>query len=280
MSLSKTARKNEKKKTLIHIVLAVGGFIMVSPFLWMVLTSIKTLGETTQVPPTIFPEVIQWENYVEVFTSLPFGNFYLNTVIMTGGIMLGQLLFCSMAGYAFARIDFPGRNALFVLFLSVLMIPPQAFLIPQFFVMEQLGWLNSLQALIMPGLFSAFGTFLMRQFFMTLPKELEESARIDGCNHFQIFWKIMLPLAKPGLIALSITTVLFSWKSLMWPLIVNTSIEKMPLSAGLAYLQGQHVTDYPVLMAGAVLALWPVIVIFIFLQKHFIEGITFTGSKG
>ncbi|WP_205091514.1 carbohydrate ABC transporter permease [Thalassobacillus pellis] len=253
---------------------------MVGPFIWMLLTSIKTVGESTQVPPVIFPEEIQWENYTEIFTSLPFSSFYFNTIVMTGGILIGQLILCSMAGYAFARIDFPGRNGLFILFLSVLMIPPQAFLIPQFFLMESFGWLNTLQALIMPGLFSAFGTFLMRQFFMSLPKELEESARIDGCNHFQIFWRIMLPLAKPGLIALSITTVLFSWKSLMWPLIVNNSMEKMPLSAGLAYLKGQYVTDYPILMAGAVLALWPVIVIFIVLQRHFIEGITFTGSKG
>jgi multiple sugar transport system permease protein len=264
----------------IHLVLIVGAVAMVSPFIWMVFTSVKTLGESTQVPPVFFPEAIKWDNYTEIFSSLPFGNFYLNTVIMTGGIMIGQLILCSMAGYAFARIEFPGRNFLFVLFLSVLMIPPQAFLIPQFFIMEKIGWLNSIQALIMPGLFSAFGTFLMRQFFMTMPKELEESARIDGCNHFQIYWRIMLPLAKPGLIALAITTVLFSWKSLMWPLIVNNSVEKMPLSAGLAYLQGQHVTDYPVLMAGAVLALWPVILIFIILQRHFIEGISFTGSKG
>ncbi|WP_257350229.1 carbohydrate ABC transporter permease [Pseudalkalibacillus decolorationis] len=272
--------RSKYKKSAVHIILIVGSLVMVGPFIWMLLTSIKTLGEATKVPPVIFPSKIQWENYVEVFTSLPFTNFYVNTVIMTGGILLGQLMLCSMAGYAFARINFPGRNILFILFLSVLMIPSQAFLIPQYLLMEKIGWLDSLQALITPGVFSAFGTFLMRQFFMTLPKELEESARIDGCNHFQIFWKIMLPLAKPGLIALSITTVLFSWKSLMWPLIVNNSMEMMPLSAGLAYLKGQHVTDYSILMAGSLLALWPVILIFVFLQKHFIEGITFTGSKG
>lgn len=268
------------KKIAVHIILILGSLVMVGPFIWMLLTSVKTLGETSIVPPIIFPSKIQWSNYVEVFTSLPFASFYFNTVLMTGGILIGQLILCSMAGYAFARINFPGRNVLFILFLSVLMIPSQAFLIPQYLLMEKIGWLDSLQALIIPGVFSAFGTFLMRQFFMTLPKELEESARIDGCNHFQIYWKIMLPLAKPGLIALSITTVLFSWKSLMWPLIVNTSMEKMPLSAGLAYLKGQHVTNYPILMAGSLLALWPVIVIFIFLQRHFIEGISFTGSKG
>jgi multiple sugar transport system permease protein len=253
---------------------------MVAPFLWMILTSLKTLGEAMQIPPTILPELTKWSNYKEVFTSLPFGSFYLNTVIMTGGIVIGQIIFCSMAGYAFARINFPGRDIIFVLFLSVLMVPTQAFLIPQYLMLENVGLLNTLLALILPGLFSAFGTFLMRQIFITLPKELEESARIDGCNHFQIFWWVMLPLAKPGLIALAIVTVLSSWKSLMWPLIVNTSIDKMPLSAGLAYLEGQHITDYPLLMAGALIALWPIIVIFVLLQRHFIEGISFTGSKG
>lgn len=278
--MSTYTSRTKMKKYAVHIILIAGSLIMIGPFIWMLLTSIKSLAETTKVPPVIFPSDIQWGNYVEVFTSLPFTNFYVNTVIMTGGILFGQFVLCSMAGYAFARIDFPGRHVIFVLFLSVLMIPSQAFLIPQYLLMEKIGWLDSLKALITPGLFSSFGTFLMRQFFMTLPKELEESARIDGCHHFQIFWKIMLPLAKPGLIALSITTVLFSWKSLMWPLIVNNSIEKMPLSAGLAYLKGQFITDYPILMAGSLLALWPVILTFVLLQRHFIEGITFTGSKG
>lgn len=263
----------------IHIILIIGSLIMVAPFIWMILTSIKPLGEAMQIPPTFLPEETKWSNYTEVFTSLPFGSFYLNTIIMTIGTVIGQIILCSMAGYAFARINFPGRNAIFILFLSVLMIPGQSFLIPQYLLMDKLGLLNTLTALILPGLFSVFGTFLMRQIFMSLPKELEESARIDGCNHFQIFWKIMLPLAKSGLLALTIVTVLFSWKSLMWPLIVNTSIEKMPLSAGLAYLEGQHVTDYPMLMAGALIALWPIIVIFVLLQRHFIEGISFTGGK-
>jgi multiple sugar transport system permease protein len=268
------------KNWFVHFILAAGAFVMVAPFIWMVLTSFKTMHESTQVPPVIFPESLQWSNYTDVFTSLPFAQFYLNTILMTAGIVIGQLIFCSMAGYAFARINFPGRNLLFVLFLSVLMIPSQAFLIPQFLLMQKLGWLDSLQALIVPGMFSAFGTFLMRQFFMSLPKELEEAARMDGCNPFQTYWKIMLPLSKPGLIALSITSILFSWKSLMWPLIINNSLEKMPLSAGLAFLRGQHTTDYPILMAGSVLALLPVIIIFIFLQKYFIEGLSFTGSKG
>jgi multiple sugar transport system permease protein len=276
---SKMKTQARLKTISIHTVLIVGAFIMTMPFIWMTLTSLKSLGEALRIPPTIIPENLKLSNYVDVFTSLPFGTFFINTIIVTVVIVLGQILFCSMAGYAFARIVFPGRNILFVLFLSILMIPQQAFLIPQYLLVENLGLLNSLTALILPGLFSAFGTFLMRQFFMTLPKELEESARIDGCNHFQIFWRIMLPLAKPGLLALTIVTVLSSWKSLMWPIIVNTSVDKMPLSAGLAYLEGQYVTDYPLLMTGALLALWPIIIIFVLLQRHFIEGISFTGSK-
>ncbi|RNB87530.1 carbohydrate ABC transporter permease [Brevibacillus fluminis] len=252
---------------------------MVGPFLWMILTSLKTLGESQQVPPVIFPTVAQWKNYAEVLTTIPMLQFYWNTIITTILKVVGQVFLCSLAAYAFARIEFPGRNILFMLFLSVLMVPGQVFLIPQFLIMKDLGWLNTLTALIVPGLFSAFGTFLLRQFFMSLPKELEEAAKLDGCNHFQIYWRIMLPLAKPGLIALAIFVTLWSWNDLMWPLIVNTSPDKLTLSAGLASLQGQHQTNYPILMAGSVLAIWPMILVFVFMQKHFVEGISLSGSK-
>jgi multiple sugar transport system permease protein len=166
-----------------------------------------------------------------------------------------------------------------MLTLSVLMVPGQVFLIPQYMIMKDLGWLNSLQALIVPGLFSAFGTFLLRQFFMTLPKELEEAAKLDGCNQFRTYWQIMLPLARPGMIALAIFVILWSWNDLMWPLIVNTSPDKMVLSAGLASLQGEHSTNYTILMAGSMMAIMPMIVIFLVFQRSFIEGIALTGSK-
>jgi multiple sugar transport system permease protein len=264
----------------IHVILIMGALLMVGPFIWMVLTSLKSIGESTLVPPTIIPKIFRWGNYSEVVTTLPFMIFYSNTIITTFFKTLGQLIFCSMAAYAFARIEFPGRQAIFILFLSVLMVPPQTFLIPQYLIMAKFGWLNSLQALILPGMFSVFGTFLLRQFFMTLPKELEEAARLDGCNHFQIYWRIMLPLAKPGLVALTIFTILWSWNDFLWPLIVNNSPDKMPLSAGLASLNGQYETNYPVLMAGAVLATWPMIIVFVFLQRYFIEGIAMSATKG
>ncbi|MCH6267256.1 carbohydrate ABC transporter permease [Neobacillus citreus] len=252
---------------------------MVLPFLWMILTSLKTYQESIQVPPVFIPEEFQWGNYKEVFGLLPFFKFMYNTVIITLLRTVGQLFLCSLAAYAFARIEFPGRNVLFLLALTVLMVPGQVFLLPQYMIMVKLGWLNTLSAVVVPGLFSAFGTFLLRQFFMGLPKELEEAARLDGCNHFQIYWKIMLPLAKPGLIALGIFTTLWSWNELMWPMIVNSSPESMTLSVGLSSLQGQYLTNYPILMAGSFLAILPMLILFIFLQRQFIEGIAVTGGK-
>ncbi|WP_246484011.1 carbohydrate ABC transporter permease [Heyndrickxia vini] len=252
---------------------------MVVPFLWMILTSLKTYAESIQVPPVIIPKDFQWENYKEVFGLLPFFKFMFNTIIITVLRTAGQLFLCSLAAYAFARIEFLGRNILFMLALAVLMVPGQVFLLPQYMIMVKLGWLNTLQAVIVPGIFSAFGTFLLRQFFMGLPKELEEAARLDGCNHFQIYWRIMLPLAKPGLIALGIFTTLWSWNELMWPMIVNSSPESMTLSVGLSSLQGQFLTNYPILMAGSFLAILPMLILFMILQKQFIEGIAVTGGK-
>jgi len=268
------------RKTLIHLTLIIGAFIMAVPFLWMILTSIKTNAEATAIPPKIFPAIAQWKNYVEVFQKFPFMGYYWNTIVTTAAKTIGQLLFCSMAAYAFARIKFPGRDIIFILYLSVLMVPGQALLIPQYQIISNLGLLNTLTALVLPGLFSAFGTFLLRQFFLSLPKEIEEAAKIDGCNHFQIYWRIMLPLARPGLIALAIFTIMWSWNDFLWPLIVNSSPSKMPLSAGLATLKGQHATDFPLLMAGTFLASWPLIVIFMFFQRTFVEGIALSGRQG
>ena len=272
--------KVKGKKVWIHGILILGVIVTVTPFIWMILTSLKTLGESTLIPPIIFPKKLSFENYKEVVATLPFIKFYMNTIISTLVKTAGQVMFCSMAAYAFARIEFPGRDVIFMIVLSVLMVPGQIFLLPQYMIIQKLGLLNTVSALILPGLFSAFGTFLLRQFFMTLPKELEEAAMLDGCNHFKIYWSIMMPLAKPGLTALAIFTALWSWNDLMWPLIVNTSPEKMTLSAGLASLQGQHLTNYPVLMAGSILAIWPMIILFVIFQKSFIEGIAMSGSKG
>lgn len=273
-------KKINISKLFIHVILILGAVAMVGPFLWMIITSLKTLSESTEVPPTLFPSVINWENYVDIFKIFPFFKFYLNTLLVTVGITGGQIIMCSMAAYAFARIKFPGNKMLFIVFLSVLMVPGQAFLIPQYLIVSGLGWLNTIKALILPGVFSAFGTFLLRQFFLTFPDEIEEAAKLDGCNHFQIYWRIMLPLAKPGLIALSIFTIRYAWNDFLWPLITINSLDKMPISAGLATMQGEHTTNYPVLMAGTLLATWPLIVVFVLLQRHFVEGIALSGRKG
>lgn len=272
-------KKISKGNLLIHIVLIIGAIIMILPFIWMILTSFKTLGESTQIPPKIFPDSLQFSNYTEVLRLLPFGQFYINTLLMLLFRVVGSVLFSAMAAYAFARLEFPGKNFFFSLVLLQMMVPGQLFIIPQFLLVQKLGLLNTVTALVIPGIVSAFGTFLLRQFFMGIPKELEEAAKLDGCSIGRTFFSIILPLANSGLVALGIFSALFAFKDLMWPLIVNMSIEKMTLSAGLASLQGQFSTNFPQLMAGSLLAIWPMLLIFIIFQRKFIEGIATTGGK-
>ena len=272
-------KTSTKKHLAVHAALILGAVTMLVPFLWMVITSLKTLAESTMVPPTLWPETLQWSNYADVWSSLPFAAFYANTFGMILFRVIGSVFFSATAAYAFARIEFPGRNVLFGLVLVTMMIPGQLFLIPQYEIVARLGAVDSLFALVLPGIVSAFGTFLLRQFFLGIPKELEEAAVLDGCSRWQIFWHVMLPLTRSGLIALSIFTALFAWKDLMWPLIVNTSLDKMPLASGLASLQGQYSTNFPQLMAGSMIAIWPMLILFVLFQKQFIQGVAGTGSK-
>ncbi|UJF15859.1 carbohydrate ABC transporter permease [Jeotgalibaca sp. MA1X17-3] len=274
-----TKKKGFSDKTLIHIILIFGAVLTILPFIWMILTAFKTVSESMAIPPKIFPQKWELSNFIEAFNTLPFKNLYINTLSFTVAATIGQVIFCSMAGYVFARIDFWGRDFLFLLVLSVLMVPSQIFIIPQFQIITALKLSNTIRALILPNLFSAFGTFLMRQYFIAIPDEIEEAAIIDGANHFTIFFKVMLPLVKPGIVSLVISTSLFTWNTLLWPLIVNTSKKSMTLSAGLASLQDIHTTNYPVLMAAALLAIWPMVVIFIIFQRQFIEGIANRGGK-
>lgn len=274
-----TARRR-RQPWLVHALLILGAIIMVFPFFWQVMTSFKDFAQATTVPPVWIPTEWHWENFAKVFEAMPFAQMFGNSVLITVVRTLAQVIFCTMAGYAFARMQFPGRNILFVLFLSVLMIPGQLFLLPQFEIMKTLGLIDTLAAIVLPGLISAFGTFLMRQFFMGLPRDIEEAARIDGANQWQIFWRIMVPLAKPGIIALTVFMVLGAWNEMLWPLIVTTSSENMPLTVGLTTLKGMNVTDYPMLMAGSLLATLPMVLVFMVLQRQFIQGIAFTGSKG
>ena len=275
--MNKKAKKN-KSHIAVYIVLLSGVVITLLPFLWMLLTSLKTQSEAIHVPPVIFPAKPVVSNYTDVFKDVPFARMYLNTIISAVITVAAQLLFCSMA--AFAKLKFPGRDVIFVTLLAVLMVPSSFFILPQYLIIQKLGLLNTIPALFIPNLFSAFGTFLLRQFFLSLPSDLEDAAALDGCTPFTTYWRIMLPLAKPGLVSLGILTLRFAWNDLMWPLIVNTSQEKMTLTAGLAYMQGQYQTNFPEMMAGAMMAIIPLLILFAVFQRQFIEGIALTGIKG
>ena len=274
-------RERKKISTIIlHIVLILGSLIMILPFLWMVLTSLKTVSESTSINPFVFwPKIVQWANYNIVIQQNDFIRLYFNTFAMMLFRIICAVLFSAMAAYAFARLEFPGRDFLFGLVLFQMMVPVQIFIIPQYLMVDKMGMRNTIFALVFPGFVSAFGTFLLRQFFMGLPKELEESARLDGCNIGQTFWKVMLPLTKTGLVALSIFTALFSFKDLMWPMIVNTNTNAGTLSSTLAKISSAYSVDYPQLMAAAVLAIWPMMLLYIIFQKQFIEGIATSGGK-
>ena len=279
IGLSRPRRRREYGKAVVYFVLVLGCTITLAPFIWMFLTSMKTQVEAVSIPPSILPRNWILDAYTSLPDKLPFFRMYWNTIFTSLIIVAGQLLLCSLAGYAFGRIHFPGRGFLFVLCLAVLMIPSSFLILPQYLIIQKLGLLNTLHAIYLPNLSSAFGTFLMRQFFMTIPLELEDAARIDGCGHGRIYSRIMLPLIRPGLVSLGVLTLRFAWNNLMWPMIVNTEKSKMTLTAGLSYLQGQYITDYPSIMAGALLATIPLIIIYVIFQRQFIEGIALTGIK-
>jgi multiple sugar transport system permease protein len=253
---------------------------MMMPFVWMILTSLKTPTEALSVPPVFFPSNWMFSNYAQIFEQLHFDIYYYNTIVVTVSKTFLQLLICSLGAYSFARLHFPGKNFLFILVLSALMLPHQVTLIPSFVLMRELGWIDTYYALIIPGVFSAFGTFLLRQSFLTVPKDLEESAKIDGCSFFGIYWRIYLPLSKSALIALTIFTVMASWNDFLWPLIMTNSEKMRVISIGIASMVGQHSTNYSLLMCAGVIATLPMIIAFMCLQKYFIEGITLTGIKG
>ncbi|MDR0885944.1 MAG: carbohydrate ABC transporter permease [Clostridiales Family XIII bacterium] len=273
--------KTKTKSTIVvHIVLIIGAFIMLVPFLWMALTAFKTVAESTQVDPfLLFPKHWKLKAFHTVVSKMNFGRLYLNTLVMIVGRVFFAVATASLAGYAFGRLNFPGKKILFSLVLVQMMVPSQIFIIPQYLMVSKLGLLNTAFSLIFPGLVTAFGTFLMRQFYMALPKDLEEAAKIDGCNIPQTFLWIMSPLTRSGMVALGIFTALFGFKDLMWPLVANPEQSSMPISAALAKLQGQFAANYPELMAASLLAVIPMIVIYIIFQKQFIEGIATSGGK-
>lgn len=270
----------KSNKIIIYVILVLMSFIMLVPFAWMVLTAFKTVGESTQMDPfVVFPAQWRISNFKEVLHNVNFGRLYFNTVMMIALRVLCAVLTSTIAGYAFARLNFKGKNLMFGLVLFQMMIPSQIFIIPQYVMVSKLGWTNSMLGLLFPGLVSAFGTFLLRQAYMGLPKELEEAARLDGCNIGQTFLFIMAPLTKSSMVALGIFTAVFAYKDLMWPMIVCPDTNQTTLASALSKMQGQFSSNYPELMAAALIACLPMIVIYVIFQKQFIEGIATSGGK-
>lgn len=253
---------------------------MLMPFLWMFSTSLMTDLEVYQFPPKFFPGTIRWSNYAEALTLQPFGRFFLNSIIVALASVMGQILFCSMAGYAFARLKFFGRDRIFSLYLATMMIPAIVTIIPAFLIITQFGWMNTYWALFTPTLSSVWGIFLLRQFFQTIPRDIEDAARVDGASEFTIFYRIVLPLSKPALATLAIFAFMGSWKDFLWPLIVTNRTDMRTVEIGIANFSSLYQTDWPHQMAAAVVVMVPIVIVFIVAQKYFIRGITLTGLKG
>ena len=263
-----------------HLVLITGALIICLPLIWMVTSSLKAPNRLFSVPIDWIPWEFRWQNYVEAWNTAPFGQYFFNSVYVSGAASLANLFFCSLAGYGFAKYSFPGKNILFLLILATMMIPFHAVIVPMFVLMRDLKWLNSYSALIIPGAMSAFGIFLMRQFIMTLPDELFDAARIDGANEFSIYARIVLPLSKGPLAALAVFIFLDNWNSLLWPLVVTNKDEMRTLAVGLTQFQTVHGTQYHLMMAASTLVVIPMILVFFLLQRYFIQGIALSGLKG
>lgn len=285
--MSSTAVVMKKKKSsavlrrvLLYIVLILIAVIMVVPFLWMLSTSLKTQYDAVKIPPVWIPDPPQWENYVKLFTEQPMLQFMLNTIKIVFFVVLGQLFFSSLAAYSFARISFKGRNVVFFFYIATLMVPGQVTMIPTYLMFAKAGLTDNHLALILPAFFSAFGVFLLRQFFMSLPRELEEAAEIDGCNPFMTYWRIMLPLVVPAMLTLGVFTLMNTWNDYMGPLIYLSSPEKYTMTLGIAYFKGVYTTQWNLVMAGSIVSVVPILIAYLCAQKYFIEGIAFSGVKG
>ncbi len=261
------------------ILLALVAVSMLLPFFWMVSTALMGETEVYRVPPKFLPDEWRWSNFVEAMELQPFARFFLNTALVAAVSVAGQLLFCSMAGYAFARLRFPGRNRLFAVYLATMMVPGIVTVIPSFLLVTTFGWMNTYWALFTPTLSSVWGIFLMRQFFLSIPRDLEDAARIDGASEWTIYRRIMLPLAKPALATLGIFAFMGSWKDFLWPLLVTNRMEMRTVEVGIAGFSTMYQTDWPHQMAAAVVVLTPIVIVFLIGQKFIVRGVALTGMK-
>jgi multiple sugar transport system permease protein len=261
-------------------ILAGTAAVTLIPIVWMLLTAFKSAAEVSADPPTWLPGTLRWQNFRDAWDFAPFGRYLINSLVMAGGIAITQVVTSALAAYAFARLRFPGRNLLFYTYLATLIIPPQVTVIPQFLIVRELHWVDTYAGLIIPQAFTAFGVFLLRQFFLGIPVELEEAARIDGASRWSCFTRIILPLSGPALASLAIFAFMFHWNNLLWPLIVSNTDKTIPIVVGLTRFQGEHGTDWQLLMAASVVATIPVLVAYFAAQRWFVQGIATSGFGG
>jgi multiple sugar transport system permease protein len=264
----------------LYTVLVLGLIVVVGPFLWMVLSAVKPEAEIRAVPPTWWPHTFTWENFRSLFTRLDFPLYFFNSTLVAVLVTVGNLLFCSFAGYALAKLNFPGRRALLLVVLGMLMVPGMALFVPQFVLVSNLHLADTYAGLILPFVAGPFGVFLMRQFLLSVPDDLIEAARVDGAGEWRIFWRIVLPLCRPALATLGILTFVTSWNNFLWPLVVATTENKYTLPVALAlYSIGQNRSFFGLLLAGSTVVVLPVLIVFLMLQRHFLRGIATTGLK-
>jgi multiple sugar transport system permease protein len=275
-----TRGRDRAAKVVLYVVLILGLLVVVGPFVWMLLASVKPEAEIRAVPPTWLPHTFTLANFRSLFTRLNFPLYFFNSTLVAALITAGNLVFCSLLGYALAKLRYPGRKALFLIVLGMLMVPGMVTFVPQFVLVSNMHLANSYAGLVLPFLAGPFGVFLMRQFLLSIPDDLIEAARIDGAGEFRIFWRVVLPLCRPALATLGILTFLSSWNNFLWPLVVATTEDKYTLPVALAlYSVGQNRVNFGLLLAGAVVVVLPVLILFLVLQRHFLRGIATTGLK-
>jgi multiple sugar transport system permease protein len=263
-----------------YIVMVLIAFLMVIPFIWMLSTSFKENGKVLIFPPQWIPDPWVWENYLQAWHAANIGRYFVNSLVVTISLTIGQTITCSLAAYAFARLEFKGRDSLFLIYLGTMMIPIQVTLIPLYIIMRDFGWIDTYQGLIVPFIFSAYNTFLLRQSFLTIPKSLDESAIIDGCGYFGIFIRIIVPLSKPALITQALFCALWAWNDLLWPTVIANTEKVRTLVVGLQMFKSQYAIQWNYLMAGTCISIIPMLLLYLFCQKYFVEGIAMTGIKG
>ena len=267
-------------KIVLYAILLLAAATMFVPFLWMLSTSLKSSQFILSMPPEFFPNPLTFDSYKKLLEILPFGRMMVNSFAIAIIVTIGQVITSAMAAYVFARMEFRAKNALFLIYLATMMVPSQVTIVPLFILMRYLGWINTYQAIASPMIFSAFGTFLLRQSFLSIPKELEEAAFIDGASHWTVFWKIVMPVSRPALATLSVFAFMQAWNAYLWPLFVTNDENIMTLPVGLSLLHGRYLTEWNLVMAGAVVTVIPMLIAYIFAQEYFVKGVVTSGLKG